>query len=276
MKILVTGAGGQLGHYLQKQILQNEEFEEIELIACTSDDLDITHLPQVMSVLNERKPEVVINAAAYTQVDLAEDEPELAMLVNATAVSNLAEVCSSIDAKLVQVSTDYVFDGTNTDGYHVNDQTNPINVYGKTKLAGEQYALAYAQGYVVRTSWVYSEFGRNFANTMRRLFKDREEIAIVNDQIGCPTHANNLAHYLLKQSLEKKWGQKSQPPSQRIYHYTDGEIMSWYELALKLYKEEQQKLALKNEAVNLNCQIKATSSESYPTKAKRPQYSILK
>jgi len=276
MKILVTGAGGQLGHYLQKQILQNEEFEEIELIACTSDDLDITHLPQVMSVLNERKPEVVINAAAYTQVDLAEDEPELAMLVNATAVSNLAEVCSSIDAKLVQVSTDYVFDGTNTDGYHVNDQTNPINIYGKTKLAGEQYALAYAQGYVVRTSWVYSEFGRNFANTMRRLFKDREEIAIVNDQIGCPTHANNLAHYLLKQSLEKKWGQKSQPPSQRIYHYTDGDIMSWYELALKLYKEEQQKLALKNEVVNLNCQITATSSESYPTKAKRPQYSILK
>ncbi len=276
MKILVTGAGGQLGHYLQKQILQNEEFEEIELIACTSDDLDITQLPQVMSVLNERKPEVVINAAAYTQVDLAEDEPELAMLVNATAVSNLAEVCSSIDAKLVQVSTDYVFDGTNTDGYHVNDQTNPINIYGKTKLAGEQYALAYAQGYVVRTSWVYSEFGRNFANTMRRLFKDREEIAIVNDQIGCPTHANNLAHYLLKQSLEKKWGQKSQPPSQRIYHYTDGDIMSWYELALKLYKEEQQKLALKNEVVNLNCQITATSSESYPTKAKRPQYSILK
>lgn len=266
MKILITGAGGQLGHYLQEQVLKNELFEGVQLIACTSDDLDITELPQVMAILNECQPDIVINAAAYTQVDLAETQAEQARLVNATAVSHLAEICGNLRVPLIQVSTDYVFDGEKKEGYNPHDETHPINVYGQTKLEGEQHALAYEHGYVVRTSWVYSEFGRNFANTMRRLFHDRDEIGVVNDQIGCPTHARDLAQFLLIQSVTLQWGASQQ----RIYHYTSGDIMSWYDLALKLFKQEQQKHP------NLHCQIKAVSSESYPTKAARPKYSILK
>ena len=193
MKVLLTGATGQLGRCIQDRFPN-----EWQLIALDSKELDITDNVKVDQYISEMKPDVVINAAAYTAVDKAETEVEQAFLVNATAVGYLAKACNAIGARLIHISTDYVFDGTSSIPYTTLDAPNPINVYGKSKLAGELLALAHNPlSQVIRTSWIYSEYGNNFVKTMIRLADEgREVISVVDDQIGCPTYELGRAFQL--------------------------------------------------------------------------------
>lgn len=255
--VLITGANGQLGRCLQEQILSNWQ-----IIAMDSSQLDITNASQVKEILATTKPDVVINAAAYTAVDMAEIEESRAFLVNATAVGNLATATHAIGARLVHVSTDYVFDGTTSQPYTPLDAPKPINVYGKSKLAGELLALAHnPQAQVIRTSWVYSEYGKNFVKTMLRLAAEgRDMISVVNDQYGCPTYAGNLARYIIE--LIK------QPIGERLLHYTDGEVMSWYEFAQRIFATS----AAQGEHFPT---VRAIATADYPTPAHRPAYSVL-
>ena len=256
-KVLLTGANGQLGQYVQKHASQ---YPELEIIPCTRKELDLSDIESIQDVILKIRPDVVINAAAYTAVDKAEEERELAMCVNGLAVGEIAQACEEIKANLIHISTDYVFDGKKQGGYLPDDQTNPINYYGESKLKGEQLALEHcSSAQVVRTSWVHSEIGANFETTMKRLFKEREVLKVVDDQIGKPTHASDLAMHSL--SLATKVTQES-----AITHFTGNEIMSWCDLAKKLLK------SVNNPATK---EILPIPSSKYPTPAKRPKSSVL-
>jgi len=213
----------------------------------------------VSQVLHELKPDWVINAAAYTAVDKAEQETIAANLINGEAVGHLAKVCSDIGAKLLHVSTDYVFDGTATKPYVETDIVNPVGAYGKSKLMGEQLIQQlYANGSViVRTSWVYSRHGANFVKTMLRLMKEREAIGVVSDQLGSPTYAVDLANALLNICKYPKF-----VPG--IFHYSNSGIISWYDFAVAI-----------REISGLNCKVNAITTADFPTPAKRPAWSVL-
>lgn len=257
LTVLITGANGQLGRCLQERAPSSWQ-----LTAMDSSQLDITNTSQIKEILATTKPNVVINAAAYTAVDLAENEPARAFLVNATAVGNLATATHAIGARLVHVSTDYVFDGTTSQPYTPLDAPKPINVYGKSKLAGELLALAHnPQAQVIRTSWVYSEYGKNFVKTMLRLAtKGHDTISVVNDQYGCPTYAGNLAQFIIE-LIE-------QPAAERLVHYTDGEPMSWYEFAQRIFATS----SAQGKPVPT---VHAIATADYSTPARRPTYSVL-
>jgi dTDP-4-dehydrorhamnose reductase len=216
---------------------------------------DFEKLQQVLETI---KPVVVINAAAYTAVDKAETEKELALLVNGTAVGRLAVICQSIGARLLHVSTDYVFDGTATRPYKEDDAVAPVNQYGASKLEGEQLLSATnADAAVVRTSWVYSRHGNNFVKTMLRLMKDRESIGVVNDQVGCPTYAVDLAEALLVMAL-------SENEVKGIYHFSNSGPISWHEFANAI-----------KEFTGSSCIVKPILTVDFPTPAKRPHYSVM-
>ena len=257
MKVLLTGATGQLGRCIQDRFPN-----DWQLIALDSKELDITDNVKVDQYISEMKPDVVINAAAYTAVDKAETEVEQAFLVNATAVGYLAKACNAIGARLIHISTDYVFDGTSSIPYTTLDAPNPINVYGKSKLAGELLALAHNPlSQVIRTSWIYSEYGNNFVKTMIRLADEgREVISVVDDQIGCPTYAGNLAQFIIE--LIQK------PVEERLLHYSDGEVMSWYAFAARIFDYQQ----VRGHAVPM---LTAILTTQYATPAQRPSYSVL-
>jgi len=258
MVVLVTGAGGQLGQSLQ---FISKKYTDINFVFCNSSELDITNLANCKAVFEKHQPNFCINAAAYTAVDKAESEPEKAFAINVTGAKNLAEVCKEHNTVLLHVSTDFVFDGTKITPYTTDDQTNPLGVYGKTKLEGEQeIQKIWEKHFIVRTSWVYSQFGNNFYKTMLRLAQDRDEISVVNDQIGCPTNAVDLAEFLIKivqspKSKVQKFG---------IYNFSGNEVMSWHEFALKIFKEN-----------NITIQVNPIPTSAYPTPAKRPKYSVL-
>lgn len=258
MKVLLTGANGQLGRCFQDRFPQ-----EWQLIATDSDVLDITNQQAVESFIQQHKPDIVVNAAAYTAVDKAESEPELAELINAQGPYHLALASQSIDAHFYHVSTDYVFDGTSTTPYKETDKTNPLGVYGKTKLNGEQLSSqANPNTTIIRTAWVYSEYGNNFVKTMLRLAKERDELKVVNDQIGCPTYAGDLAACIIE--LIKQ----NNPAG--LYHYCGKEVMSWYEFANKIIDAGyEQGLLIKKPTI-----IGIPTSE-YPTPVQRPAYSVL-
>jgi dTDP-4-dehydrorhamnose reductase len=258
-KILVTGKDGQLGNELQ---IAASLFIGYEFIYTDIPELDITNTRLVDDFFAEHKPAVCINAAAYTAVDKAETEKEIALKVNAEAVKNLAEACRRFDARFIHVSTDYVFDGLATAPYKENDQTNPVNYYGYTKLKGEQFALVECPSTVViRTSWVYSTFGNNFVKTMLRLMKERESINVVSDQLGSPTYAADLAKAILDivKSTENGLGDKA-----GVYHYSNAGIISWYDFAIAI-----------KELSGSNCKVNAIPTSAYPTPAKRPAYSAF-
>ncbi|EKQ56960.1 MULTISPECIES: dTDP-4-dehydrorhamnose reductase [unclassified Clostridium] len=264
MKILITGSKGQLGNELQSIIKNGRaEIGEIsdvikgsEVIALDVDELDITNLNEVKKLLNNLRPEVVINCAAATNVDGCEGNEDFAFKVNSIGPRNLAIACEEIAAKLVQVSTDYVFSGVANRPLTEYDLTAPYSVYGKTKLLGENYVREFSSKYfIVRTAWLYGYAGHNFVYTMRRLGKEKDVINVVNDQRGNPTHANDLAYHILKLIETEEYG---------LYHCTGKGECSWYEFAKKI-------IELSGE----NCIVKPCSSDEYESPTRRPEYSSL-
>jgi dTDP-4-dehydrorhamnose reductase len=245
--ILVTGANGQLGTEFKK-LLPNAIFAGVDV-------LDITDLDAVKNFVQKNSIKIIINCAAYTAVDKAEDEIELAKKINEDGPRNLA----LSGAKIIHISTDYVFDGNNYKPYLPQDKTNPISVYGRTKLAGELAVLENAKiAIIVRTAWLYSAHGNNFVKTMQRLGVEKETLNVVADQIGSPTFAGDLAQAIvdiLPQINEANKG---------IYHYTNEGVCSWYDFAVKIM-----------ELSGLNCKVNPIPSSVYPTKATRPFYSVL-
>lgn len=271
MKVLITGKNGQLGSELQKTCPSN-----IELICFGSKELDISNVEQVNELLISHSPDIVINAAAYTAVDKAETDVDAAYAVNQQGAANLANVCKHINAQLIHVSTDFVFDGTNTMPYTANDTTNPLGVYGASKLAGEQAineALG-SQAIIVRTAWVYSVFGNNFVKTMLRLMSEKEQLGIVGDQVGTPTWAAGLAGMLwalvAKTSDNTINEQHSNANNSLILNWTDAGVASWYDFAVAI-----QELAVEQGLLAKAIPISAIPAASYPTPAKRPAFSVL-
>ncbi|EHQ42506.1 dTDP-4-dehydrorhamnose reductase [Myroides odoratus] len=253
IQILVTGANGQMGQALQSI---SSQFISVNFVFLSSKVLDISKIENCNSIFDRYKPNICVNFAAYTNVEKAEDETGLAYQINAEGVKNLAEVCLKYDTTLVHISTDFVFDGHQMTPYQPTDIPNPVNVYGASKLKGEQYIQALlVKYYIIRTSWVYSEFGHNFRNTMLQLAKTKSEINVVNDQIGCPTHAVDICRFIMKLVETNEYG---------MYHFRGDLICSWYDLAVRIFKENKIKI-----------KVNPINTEDYPTKAKRPKYSVL-
>lgn len=265
MVILVTGSSGQLGQALQSVAHQ---YSSIQFVFCTSAELDITNKESCMAAFNKYQPDYCINAAAYTAVDKAETEPEKAFEVNVMGVENVAKACKLCSTTLFHISTDFVFDGKKQQPYTEDDEPNPQSVYGKTKLEGEKALKRVLDNYfIIRTSWVYSDFGNNFKKTMLRLAKDCKEISVVNDQTGRPTHAVDLASMLLEMIMKAE-SLKSEPDKLKglysIYNYSGYEICTWYDFAVAIFKEN-----------NIDVAVRPISTEEYITLAKRPKYSVL-
>ena len=259
MVVLVTGANGQLGQAIQ---LVAKNYPEIQFKFFYSRVLDITNKENCQEVFSIIKPHYCINTAAYTAVDKAEKEPEKAHLINTIGPKNLAEVCKDYAVILLHVSTDFVFDGNKTTPYTETDLPNPQSVYGQTKLDGETAIQSILDHYyILRTSWVYSQFGTNFMKTMLRLAKERTSLSIVNDQIGTPTNAVDLAEAILKIITSN-----FQLPASNfgVYNYSNEGQCSWYDFA---------KIIFETNSVNINLQPIPTAS--YPTPAQRPKYSVL-
>lgn len=250
--ILVTGATGQLGY----DVVEELKRRNIPCVGVGSTELDITDEKSVMETIRNLKPKAVIHCAAYTAVDQAEDEPELCHKVNGEGTKHIANACKLLDAKMIYMSTDYVFSGEGTHFYEVDEPTSPLGVYGASKLEGEQAVQEILeQFFIVRISWVFGKNGNNFVKTMLRLGAEREELSVVDDQIGSPTYTPDLAVLLCDMVETEKYG---------IYHATNEGICSWAEFAREIMKQ-----------AGLDCKIKGISTEEYPTKAQRPKNSRL-
>lgn len=264
--VLVTGASGQLGSELGYlfEVGQGKEantkLNNLNLNFVTRKELDIQNSDSVAEYCKNNQISVIVNCAAYTAVDKAESEPELADAINHLAVKNLAEISKDQGISLIHISTDYVFDGTNHKPYKETDKTNPQSVYGKTKLNGElaMQAVNPKNSIIIRTSWVYSEFGNNFVKTMLRLGNERDELSVVCDQVGSPTNAQDLASAILQiiPQLKNK--------EVEVYHYSNAGVCSWYDFAKAIF-----------EIKKIDCKVNPIPSEAYPTPVKRPYYSVL-
>ena len=257
MKVVVTGKGGQLA----------SEFEDLKnldanWVFLSAQDLDITSRDSVLSYFNLITCDLIINCAAYTAVDKAEDEAELAFKVNAEGTKNLLEACELMEAKLIHYSTDYVFDGNSIEPYSELDTPSPNSVYGLSKLKGEEYILKNkkVKSIILRTSWVYSCFGNNFVKTMIRLGSEKEKLGIVADQLGSPTYAKDLAADTLKILLDDNYNWVNGD----IFHYSNNGSCSWFEFAKRIFED-----------TNKDIYLNALSTIEYPTKAVRPKYSLL-
>lgn len=258
MKIIVTGANGQLGMTFQALAT---EYPEHEFFFFTSNELDITDSDSIEAKFHESKPEVVINCAAYTAVDKAEDEPEKAFDVNSEGVKNLVKACANFNSALIHISSDYVFDGTSHRPYVETDPVNPIGVYGKSKRAGEEVILESSISVlIIRTSWVYSEFGNNFVKTMLRLGRERDELNVIFDQVGSPTNTYDLANAIMVAIDQKvNWIGK-----QEVLHFSNEGVCSWYDFALAIF-----------EIAGIDCYLNPILTKDYNTRAERPHYSVL-
>ncbi|MEZ5105702.1 MAG: dTDP-4-dehydrorhamnose reductase [Draconibacterium sp.] len=260
MKILVTGAYGQLGNEL-KEVYTN--FPEWKFIFTDVDSLDITDEEAVNKIFQKEKPSYIINCAAYTAVDKAESDVDNARKINATAVKILASESANVGAKMIHVSTDYVYDGTASTPLNEQTITNPEGAYGKTKLEGESYCFKEnPQSVIIRTSWLYSEFGNNFVKTMIRLGKQQDSLNIVFDQVGTPTYAADLAHAILSIIQISEENPKNFVPG--IYHYSNEGVTSWFDFAKTIF-----------EITGIDCKVSPILSEEFPSPAKRPHYSVL-
>ena len=252
-KILVTGSNGQLGSELK---VIESDYPQHSFVFTDIEELDLTKKDEVIGFLEENKIDVCINCAAYTAVDKAEDKQELALLINKDAVENLAKACKNVDARLIHISTDYVFDGTNHKPYEETDQPIPNSFYGLSKLRGEQAVVDHSDNFVIiRTSWLYSTFGNNFVKTMIRLGNERDELGVVVDQIGTPTYAADLAKAIMATVESENTG---------IYHYSNQGAISWYDFAKAIM-----------EIKDINCKVNAIESKDFPAKANRPFYSVM-
>ncbi|MBG6131716.1 dTDP-4-dehydrorhamnose reductase [Aquimarina sp. EL_43] len=253
--VLITGSSGQLGQCIEK-IKKN--YPELQLYFASSEVLDITKNEEVQRFFKDNSFNFVVNCAAYTNVDQAEKEPEKAFLINAEGVKNLAEVCKENEIVLVHISTDYVFDGSKETPYTEEDTPNPINEYGKSKLAGEQYIQKKLDKYfIIRTSWLYSEFGHNFFKTILKKSKTEQELTIVTSETGTPTNANDLAKFILNMIMinHQKYG---------IYHFSNLGEATWYDFANEILR-----------ASDKLDHIMLKKTDNYPTFAQRPKYSVL-
>jgi dTDP-4-dehydrorhamnose reductase len=258
-RALITGAGGQVGLALQQRAP-----EAWQVIACGRGELDVTRADQVSAVMHRERPTIVIHAAGYTAVDAAESAVGQAGAVNAVGTRHVAESAREVGARLLHVSTDFVFDGAGGRPYAPDHPPHPLSVYGRTKLAAEQEALR-AMGpraVVVRTAWIYSRHGQNFVLTMLRLMRERDEIGVVCDQIGTPTWAPSLADAL--------WTAAAMPRLCGILHWTDAGVASWYDFAVAIQEE-----ALAAGLLDRSVPIRPLRSEDYPTPARRPPYGVL-
>lgn len=254
-KILVTGSNGQLGKELQEIA---PSFPFFDFIFLSRADLPIHHFELVRHFFKGYHPQYLINCAAYTAVDRAEEEKDKAFQVNGEAVGVLAAICKEQNCKFIHISTDYVFDGTATVPYKEDAPTNPQGVYGASKLEGEKQALQFnPDSIIIRTSWVYSEFGKNFVKTMLKLLSEKVEISVVNDQIGSPTYAADLADAIMQIISSQHW-------EAGTYHYSNRGIISWYDFAVAI-----------KEFINSSCIVNPIPTLQYPTPAQRPAYSVL-
>lgn len=257
MRALILGAGGQVGRALVASAAPEDKFD-----ALTRLQADLTDDDALLSVVESSKPDILLNMAAYTKVDLAESELELADRVNRRAPQMLARMCKKLGVRFVHVSTDFVFDGTSSVPYRPSDETNPINVYGRTKQAGEQSVLAANEdALIVRSSWIYDAGPTNFVATIMRLSQERPSLTIVEDQIGSPTSAASLARGLWALARSGVCG---------IYHYRDSGVASWYDFAVSVVE-----LGCDVGLISQKPDILPIPSSSYPTPARRPAYSVL-
>jgi dTDP-4-dehydrorhamnose reductase len=259
MRTLLTGSKGQLARCFRDRLPENWE-----LIATDSTSLDITDTEAVRNMVQNFQPDAIVNAAAFTAVDKAEAHVGTAFAVNATAVHNLASAARACQARFIHISTDYVFDGTNKTPYKEQDYTNPQSVYGRTKVAGELLALAAnPDSVIIRTSWLFSEYGNNFVKTMIRLAGERDNLSIVHDQTGSPTYAGDLAQAIITLL--------QQPVAPRgIYHYGGNKSVTWYEFAQAIFQAAQQQ-----DPDFKIPQLNAITTDQYPLPAPRPAYSIM-
>ncbi len=255
MVVLVTGASGQLGQALQALA---PKYGALQFYFASSTEADITNSESLAVVFSKVKPDYCINAAAYTAVDKAESEPEKAADVNTTGAKNIAEACKAAGATLIHISTDFVFDGSKRTPYTEDDITAPQGVYGQTKRDGELLIeQTLKKHYIIRTSWLYSQYGHNFMKTMLRLGRERDFLTVVNDQIGTPTNANDLAEAIVTIILNDK-------KAYGIYHYSNEGVATWYDFAKKIF-----------EVNNIAIDIQPIPTSAYPTPARRPEYSVL-
>ncbi|WOY01300.1 dTDP-4-dehydrorhamnose reductase [Dickeya fangzhongdai] len=258
MKVLLTGANGQLGRCFQDRLPDGWS-----VLATDTDSLDITDEAQVQATVKSWQPDAIVNAAAYTAVDKAESEPELAARINVAGPEYLARAARHLGARFIHVSTDYVFDGTATRPYSETDATHPLGVYGQTKLDGERAVLKVnPAAQIVRTAWVFSEYGNNFVKTMLRLGRERDTLGVVADQRGCPTYAGDIADAII--SLLQ------QQADAGLYHFCGDEEVSWHDFAGAIFTiAGEQQLLTRTPVVN------AITTEQYPTPSARPAYSTL-
>lgn len=264
MKILITGSMGQLGSQIINILKKGaseigevpKELKNADVIGKNSQELDITSFDKVNSIIREVKPDVVINAAAYTNVDQCETNQEKAFKVNATGAKNLAMACENIDAKLVHISTDYVFSGEGNKPFKETDEASPQSVYGRSKSMGDNFVREFSSKYfIVRPSWVYGYNGKNFVYTILRAAKQGKDLKVVNDQRGNPTNVEDLAHHILKLIVTEEYG---------IYHCSGHGECSWYDFACKIV-----------ELAKIHCKINPCTTAEYPSPTKRPAYSAL-
>ena len=254
--ILVTGANGQLGMEF-RTLAPN--YPAYHFLFASKEELSILDPISVEKFFSKNKIDHCFNCAAYTAVDKAETETELAFESNGIAVGRLAAICKKYETTFIHISTDYVFNGNATEPYKETYVTDPVNAYGVSKLLGEIEAIKNnPASIIIRTSWVYSSFGKNFVKTMLRLMSEKESIAVVNDQLGCPTYANDLAEVIMKIITE------NEDPPAGIYNYSNSGVISWYEFALAI-----------KEISGSNCMVNPVASTQYPMPAKRPKYSVM-
>lgn len=252
MKFLITGVNGQLGYDIKKELLAQNY---TNIIAPTRNELDITNKNQVKKIIEQEKPDVIFHCAAYTAVDKAEEEQEICYNVNVNGTKNIVKYAELIGAKIIYISTDYVFDGTKKGIYETKDSNNPINYYGKTKYLGEEAVRTYNNHIIVRISWVFGINGNNFIKTMLKLAETRKELSVVSDQIGSPTYTSDLAKLLIQMALSNKTG---------TYHATNEGYCSWNEFAKYIF-----------EINNLDIIVNQVLTKDYKTTAKRPLNSKL-
>ncbi len=253
--ILVTGSNGQLGSELQKI---SKNYPQFDFVFADRVMMPLEDEAAINSFLDKTVPDIIISAGAYTAVDKAESEKELANKVNNLALDTISTWCAKNNSKLIHISTDYVFDGSSNTPIEESAATAPINWYGETKLKGEKAIQQnLPEAIIIRTAWVYSEYGNNFVKTMIRLMTERDSLNVVNDQIGSPTYALDLAKAIMNIAITEKW-------QGGIYHYSNEGEISWFEFATAI-----------RDLSNLECNVEAVSSSQFPTVAKRPSYSLL-
>ncbi len=259
MKYLITGVGGQLGFDVRRDLLRRD-VSESDVVAPSSKELDITDARAVEKYIGNSQPNVIIHCAAYTNVDGAESDQEACRKVNVEGTRNLVRAAEKVDAKMIYISTDYVFDGESAEPYEIDAKTNPKSVYGQTKYEGEEIVREYPKHFIVRIAWIFGINGRNFVKTMLKVANDRDEVAVVDDQIGSPTYTVDLAKFLVDLSKTEKYG---------IYHATNEGFCSWAEFTEEIYKN-----------AGLDTKVKKVSTEEYielsgKPQAERPRYSKL-